>query len=176
MKKTLPIVISASALLLIAGSLGFAFRNNIKPQTVKAEQYQVEFTKDDIDLGLVDIQYEGTYADFMFAKQTPKGNEFGTEDAYVYGDGTVAFKTGNYMFTLGDTYGYGYYGMSFTFNLSMATFDHITFVGEFVTNYSNPTTTYSRTYTSIDTEGSVNCYEGGLLSAKVTKITVVYSC
>ena len=45
MKKALPITITGVALLTIAGCLGYAFRNNIKPHTVEAQEYQIEFLR-----------------------------------------------------------------------------------------------------------------------------------
>ena len=178
MKKKLPIILSTSALLLIAGSLGFAFRNNIRPQTVNAQEYQIEFTANDIVDDLSEM--DGTTSAYVyFEKETPKGNMFGLNDlGTIYGSGGVSYKQNGKMVTISDAHGYGYFSFVFKFNTSIATFDHITCLGSFTTGYSNPTTTTYVTYNAdtLQSGGYVTCYLGAIVSAEITQINVVYHC
>ena len=176
MKKTLPIILSASSLLLIAGTLGFALKNNIKPQTVKAEEYQIEFTASDVDEILSDIVDTDT-AWIYFAKETPKGNTFGLNDLGTIYGGSLSWKENNHIFTINDVNGYGYFTFSFKFNLQMATFDHVTFIGSFTAGYGeNPSTTTYITYNQIDDYGYVVCDLYGIHNVTVDQINVVYHC
>ena len=178
MKKALPLTITGVALLTIAGCLGYAFRNNIKPQTVKAQEYQIEFTANDIVDELSEM--DGTESAYVyFEKETPKGNIFGLNDlGTIYGANGVSYKQNGKMVTISDAHGYGYFSFLFKFNLSMATFDHITCLGTFTTGYSNPTTTSYVTFDTLDdaTNGYVTCYLGAIVSAEITQINVVYHC
>ena len=175
MKKKLPIIISASALLLLAGSLGFALRNNIKPQTVSAQEYQIQFTANDVDETMSDMVDTNT-AWIYFEKETPKGNTFGLDDFGTLCGESVSWKENNHIFTISDS-GNGHYSLTFKFNLEMATFDHITFLGSFTSGYGeNTTTTTYITYNEIDVYGYVVCYLGGIYTATVDQINVVYHC
>ena len=176
MKKKLPIILSTSALLLIAGSLGFAFRNNIRPQTVNAQEYQIEFTANDIIDELSEMDGT-TFAYVSFEKETPRGNNFGLYDlGEIYGDQSVSYKQNGNIFTISDQSKAGHFSFVFKFNLEIATFDHITFLGSFTTGYSNPTTTTYKTFNTADEYGYVTCYLDQITSATVTQINVVYHC
>ena len=178
MKKSLPIIISATAVLTITGCLGFAFSRNIKSLTVQAQEYQIEFTAGDVSDELTDMIDE-TSAYVYFEKLTPKGNLFGPNDlGTIYGGQGVSYKQNGNIFTLSDSYGYGYFSFVFKFNLNLATFDHITFLGSFTTGYSNPTTTTYKTFNQLDStnDGYVTCYLDQIRSATVTQINVVYHC
>ena len=178
MKKKLPLIISGAAVLTIIASLGFAFRNKIKPQTVKAQEYQIEFTANDIVDDLSEM--DGTESAYVyFEKETPKGNIFGLNDlGTIYGANGVSYKQNGKMVTISDAHGYGYFSFLFKFNLSIATFDHITCLGTFTTGYSNPTTTSYVTFDTLDdaTNGYITCYLGAIVSAEITQINVVYHC
>ena len=176
MKKKLPIIISAAAVLTITASLGFAFRNNIKPQTASATEYQIQFTANDVDETMCEMVNTNT-AWIYFEKETPKGNTFGLDDfGIIYGE-SVSWKENNHIFTIEDGAGDGHYSLSFKFNLEMATFDHITFLGSFTSGYGeNITTTTYVTYNDITVYGYVTCYLGGIYTATVDQINVVYHC
>ena len=176
MKKKLPIIISGAAVLAIAGCLGFAFRNNIKTHTVSAQEYQIEFTANDVDETMCEMVNTNT-AWIYFEKETPKGNKFGLDDfGILYGE-SVSWKENNHIFTIEDGAGDGHYSLSFKFNLEMATFDHITFLGSFTSGYGeNITTTTYVTYNDITVYGYVTCYLGGIYTATVDQINVVYHC
>ena len=178
MKKALPIIISSAALLTIAGCLGYAFRNNIKPHTVEAQEYQIEFTASDIVDELSEMD-DTTSAYVYFEKLTPKGNLFGPSDlGTIYGGEGVSYKQNGNIFAISDSYGYGYFSFVFKFNLNLATFDHITFLGSFTTGYSNPTTNTYVTFNQLDNtnDGYVTCYLDQIRAATVTQVNVVYHC
>ena len=178
MKKKLPIIISGAAVLAIAGCLGFAFRNNIKTHTVNAQEYQIEFTANDIVDELSEM--DGTTAAYVyFEKLTPKGNLFGPSDlGTIYGGDGVSYNQNGNIFAISDSYGYGYFSFVFKFNLNLATFDHITFLGSFTTGYSNPSTTTYKTFNQLDStnDGFVTCYLDQIRAATVTQVNVVYHC
>ncbi len=178
MNKKLPIIISTAAVLSIAASLGFAFGNKIKPKTVKAQEYQIEFTAGNIVDELSEM--DGTTAAYVyFEKLTPKGNLFGLSDiGNIYGGQGVSYKQNGNMFTIVDNNAQGLFSFVFKFNLNMATFDHITFLGSFTTGYNNPTTTTYKTFNQLDStnDGYVTCYLPQICSATVSQINVVYHC
>ena len=176
MNKKLPFIISAAAVLTITASLGLVFRNKIRPQTVKAQEYQIEFTANDVVDDLSEM--DGTTSAYVyFEKLTPKENLFGPNDlGTIYGGKGVSYKQNNKIFTISDDYGYGYFTFTFKFNLDMATFDHVTFLGSFTTGFENPETTTYVTFDEIDTEGYATCYLGQIRYASVTQINVVYHC
>ncbi len=177
MKKKLPIIISGAAVLTIVASLGFAFRNKIKPQTVKAQEYQIEFTANDIVDDLSEM--DGTESAYVyFEKLTPKGNLFGPSDlGTIYGDQGVSYGQNGNIFTISDSSAYGFFTFLFKFNLNMATFDHITFLGSFTTGYNSATTTY-KTFNQLDNtnDGFVTCQLEQIREATVTQVNVVYHC
>ena len=178
MKKKLPIIILPAAVLTITASLGFAFRNNIKPNTVEAQEYQIEFTASNIVDELSEM--DGTTAAYVyFEKLTPKGNLFGPSDlGTIYGGDGVNYNQNGNIFAISDSYGYGYFSFVFKFNLNLATFDHITFLGSFTTGYSNPSTTTYKTFNQLDStnDGYVTCYLDQIRAATVTQVNVVYHC
>ena len=88
----------------------------------------------------------------------------------------VSYKTNSYIFTIDDDYGYGYFSFVFKFNLEMATFDHITFLGSFATGFGDPEITTYVTFNQIDDYGYVVCYLDEIQSATVDQINVVYHC
>ena len=178
MKKKLPIIISAVAVLTITGCLGFAFSRNIKSLTAEAQEYQIEFKVGDIVDELSEM--DGTTGAYVyFEKLTPKGNLFGPSDlGTIYGGQGVSYGQNSNIFTISDSYGYGYFSFVFKFNLNLATFDHITFLGSFTTGYSNPATTTYKTFNQLDNtnDGYVTCYLDQIRSATVTQVNVVYHC
>ena len=177
MNKKLPFIISATAVLTITASLGLVFRNKIRPRTVKAQEYQIEFTANDIDDELSESY--GTSAYVYFVKDTPKGNRFGLYDlGTIYGEGGVSYKQNGKIFTISDSSAHGMFSFVFEFNLEIATFDHITFLGSFTTGYQNPTTTTYVTFDELDNtnNGLVTCYLGEIRAVEVTQINVVYHC
>ena len=177
MKKKLPIIISGVAVLTIVASLGFAFRNKIKSQTVKAQEYQIEFTADSISNDDIEYSYENTFAYFIMEEETPKGNTFTTSSVCeVYAGTSLKIKQDGNILSMADNHAGGYWAIDFQFNLSMATFDHVTFLGSFTYGYSNPETTTYLTFNTIDDSGYVNCYFDQINAATITQINVVYHC
>ena len=176
MKKKLPIIISGVAVLTIVASLGFAFRNKIKSQTVKAQEYQIEFTADDVD-ETMSGEVDTNTVWISLEKETPKGNKFGLYDlGTIYGSSIIYKQNGN-IFKVSDSGGNGYYTLQFKFNLEMATFDHITFLGSFTAGYGDDVTTETYiTYNQIDDNGYVICDLYGIHTVTVSQINVVYYC
>lgn len=178
MKKTLPIIISASAGIVVSTIAAIGFRNSVKNiKQASATEYTVSFTYESIDDVLSEM--DGTTSALVyFEKETPKGNIFGPSDlGNIYGGQGVSYKENNHIFTINDNNAGGIFSFVFKFNLEMATFDHITFLGSFTTKYDNPTTTSYVTYNKLDNdEGYVTCSLAQIRSVTVDQIDVVYHC
>ena len=178
MKKTLPIIISVSAGIVLSTIAVIGFRNSVKNiKQASATEYTISFTYESIIDDMSEM-YGDTFAFVSFEKQTPKGNMFGLYDlGQIGGDQSVSYKTNNHIFTISDSNANGYFSFVFKFNLEMATFDHITFLGSFTTKYENPETTSHVTYNQLDdSNGLVTCCLSEIRSATVDQIDVVYHC
>ena len=182
MKKTLPIIaIVSSALVIGAGAFALA-NNKIGVLQASAKQYSLEFTSASVDSSLID--YSGCseyykYVSYYMSVETELGNTFETDYSvtfpYIGCDTSATVKTNNHIFEMTDSGGEGYFAINFKFNLSIATFDHITIHGNFNYGYSHTSTTFI-TFSEVESSGMITVGLEQIWTATLTSIDVVYVC